>query len=201
MKMTQASALRLLSFVLLCPAAALGAAAPAPATTNQESQPLILDIARFYNTRFDKNGSDDEFFRPIAGRQVFDGLPFQIDGGGWVTGKKLRIPTKPEFTGIKVGRRFDELHVLHVARWADVEGQQIAFIRFNYADGTTHQFPILYGGQVRDEQRLPSEEKELVTDPDTKVVCSSRQSSPIRTRRRWLLPLMSSQPITLRPMR
>ncbi len=31
-------------------------------------------------------------------------------------------------------------------------------------------FPILFGGQVRDWHRMPSEERELLTDPNTKIV-------------------------------
>jgi hypothetical protein len=78
-----------------------------------------------------------------------------------------------------VGRKFDELHVLHAARWADAEGETIAHIRLNYEDGTRHEFPIGYGVHVRDEQRLQSEEKEILTDAETKVIFRGEPESPI----------------------
>jgi hypothetical protein len=148
------------------PAAEPAATAVAPAT---DTQPLMLDLDRFYNERFITPTKTNDNWKSVAGRQVFDGLPFQVDGRGCVYGSKVAGEHK-DFIGIQVGRKFDELHLLHVTQWADVEGQQIALIRFNYADGSKHEFPILFGGQVRDSHRMPSEEKELLTDPNTKVV-------------------------------
>ena len=49
-------------------------------------------------------------------------------------------------------------------------GGRLPRIRLNYADGTKHEFPMLFGGHVRDWHRMPSEEKELLTDPNTKIV-------------------------------
>jgi len=79
--------------------------------------------------------------------------------------KRNDTNTYPDIVGIQVGRKFDELHLLHVTQWADIEGREIARIRLNYADGSNHEFPILFGGHVRDWHRMPSEEKELLTDP------------------------------------
>ena len=140
------------------------------------TEPLILDLSKFQKEKFVTNGKTNAIGKTVVGRQVFDGLPFQIEGRGCVYGKKLGpekrgdTNTYPDFIGIQVGRKFDELHLLHVTQWADVEGQEIALIRLNYADGTKHEFPILFGGHVRDWHRMPSEEKELLTDPNTKIV-------------------------------
>ena len=71
---------------------------------------------------------------------------------------------------MKVGRAFDELHLLHATQFTDREEETVAKVRLNYEDGSGHEFPIGYGVHVRDWQRLQSEEREIYTDPDTKVI-------------------------------
>jgi Carboxypeptidase regulatory-like domain len=138
--------------------------------------PLVLDLSKLQTEKFVTDGKTNSYWQTVAGRQTFDGLPFQIEGRGCVYGTKLgaemldHTNTHPDFVGIQIGRKFGELHLLHVTQWADVEGQDIAFIRLNYADGSKAEIPIRFGGQVRDWHRMPSEEKELLTDPNTKVV-------------------------------
>lgn len=144
---------------------------PAPATPNAGSQePITLDIARFYR---DPAGWANNPLKPFSGRQILDGLPFQIDGQAILYGQTVaerHLMDLPDtLAGIHVGRKFDELHLIHHVEWPDVEGQAVARIRLNYADGTKYEFTLLYGGHVRDWYRLPAEEKETLTDPDTKV--------------------------------
>ena len=153
-----------------------GGAAAAPAGAATGTDTFILDLSKVQKEKFVTQDKTNASWQTVAGRQVFDGVPFQVDGRGPVFGKKLG-PRKqgkklayPDLTGIQVGRQFEELHLLHASQWADVEGQEIARIRLNYADGTKYESSILFGGQVRDSQRLPSEEKELLTDPNTKIV-------------------------------
>jgi hypothetical protein len=138
--------------------------------------PEMLDLSRFYRQWFITPSMTNKEFAALVGQQMYDGLPFHIEGRGYVYGRKQArskgrpANAFPDFVGIGVGRTFDELHLLHGSRWADVEGETIAFIRLNYADGSKHEFPIRYGVHVRDWLRLRSEEKELLTDPNTKVI-------------------------------
>jgi len=140
------------------------------------NQPMRLDLSKLQREKFVTDGKTNASWQTVCGWQVFDGLPFLIEGRGCVYGTKMGpekrggTNTYPDHIGIEVGRKFDELHLLHVTQWADVEGREIARIRLNYADGTKHECPILFGGQVRDWHRMPSEEKELLTDPNTKIV-------------------------------
>jgi protocatechuate 3,4-dioxygenase beta subunit len=156
--------------------ASAGGAATTPAGVTTDTKPLILDLSRFQKEKFVTGEKTNANWQTVVGRQVFDGVPFQIEGRGCVYGKKLGLetrgdtPTHPDFIGIQVGRKFDELHLLHATQYAEVEGQEIALIRLNYADGTKHEFTIRFGGHARDWQRLPSEEKELLTDPNSKIV-------------------------------
>ncbi|HUJ79236.1 MAG TPA: hypothetical protein VLY45_02845, partial [Nitrospiria bacterium] len=133
-----------------------------------DTGPLVLDIARFYSITNNVN------LKAIYGRQTVDGLPFQIGGeailyGQTEAGVNSGLVYPENLDGIRIGRTFAELHLIDAVRWPDVEGQSIARIRLNYADGTSHEFPIVYGGHVRDWQRLRTEETESLTDHDSKI--------------------------------
>jgi len=147
--------------------------------------PLMLDVSKFYREFFVTAQKTNLAFVSITGKQVIDGLPFDVRGRGCLFGEReyqwkvgpIATPsavsnqtTYPDFIGLPVGRAFDELNVLHACRWQEVEGQTIANIRLNYTDGTKIELPVRYGGQVRDWQRLRSEEKETLADPNSKIV-------------------------------
>ena len=138
----------------------------------KEEPPQTLDLSAYFTDKFDGKPSTGD----IVGDKVFDGLPFDIKGRvalyGKITAENAGKSREdfPDAIGVKVGRAFDELHLLHTTRWPDLEGVTIARIRLNYADGKSHDLEIGYGVHVRDWQRLQSEEQETVTSPDTKVV-------------------------------
>ena len=140
------------------------------------AEPLTLDLSAHYGEKFPAPEGAGTSFRGIAGRRILDGVPFQVDGRASLFGKEVSLDAGkrredfPDIIGIKVGRAFDELHLLHSAQWSDVEGMTIARVRLNYTDGTRKELDIGYGVHVRDWQRLQSEECEAVTDPHTKVI-------------------------------
>lgn len=140
------------------------------------SEPLMLDLSPFFWERFVTHQRTNTELVTVSGRQVFDGLPFQVDGRACLYGRGLAkqrgrsASAYPDIIGVQVGRAFDELHLLHATQWTDQEGETVAMVRFNYAEGGHHEFPIAYGVHVRDWQRLQSEAKEIYTDPDTKVI-------------------------------
>ena len=153
-----------------------GGAAPIFGWEVRAAEPLLLDFSKFPKEKFVTDGKTNRSWQSLVGRQVFDGLPFLFEGRMCVYGKRMGpekqgdTPTYPDLIGIPVGRQFEELHLIHYSQWPEVEGQEIALIRLNYADGTKHQLPILFGGHVRDWQRMASEEKEGLTDPNTKII-------------------------------
>lgn len=148
----------------------------------EATDPLMLDLSAFYRQPND-SFSDIE---PLAGLRNFDGLPFKVDGQVRLFGKtpasrgEMNPNTKK---GIRIDRKFDELYLLHHTTWPDVEGQAVAYICLNYADGTKYIFPICYGVHVRDWFNLPSYEKEAIDDPNT-MICWRRSpvafKAPIR---------------------
>lgn len=138
--------------------------------------PQMLDVSKFIREVFVSGGNTNPTFQNIIGTQSFDGLPFRIEGRGWVYGLKEAERNNaspnayPDFIGIVVGRKFEELHLLHASRWQEADGRDIAHIRAHYEDGTTNDWPIIYGAHVRDWQRLHSEETESLTDINSKIV-------------------------------
>ena len=151
-------------------------APPANGNPPSSPEPLILDLSPFFWERFVTPERTNTELVTVSGRQVFDGLPFQVDGRACLYGRALAnqrgrpASAYPDIIGVNVGRAFDELHLLHATQFTDREGEIVAWVCLNYADRTRHEFPITYGGQVRDWQRLQSEEREVYTDPETKVI-------------------------------
>lgn len=136
----------------------------------------VVDFAQAYKSSVSKN------LGGFSGRHMFDGLPFHLDSRITFYGQSqanwdLRSnPTAnpdakyPDLIGVPMNRTFQELHVIHATTWPDVDGETVAVIRLHYDDDTTCDFPIIYGAQVRDHQRIRTEESEDLSDPDSKIV-------------------------------
>jgi hypothetical protein len=52
--------------------------------------------------------------------------------------------------GIRVGRAFRQLHLLHAAAFSVPDGTQIGAVVFHYQDGHKWETPLVYGRDVRD---------------------------------------------------
>lgn len=147
----------------------------------------MLDLSRVCTHSLLNPDWDNQGFHGFTGEQRLDGLPFDLRRHGTLYGSKEARSSKkeehdyPDFVGVKVGRRFDELHLLHTAHWNFVEGEPIAIIRFRYADGSERQLPILYGHHLRDWQHLFSEETESLLDPNSKLVWRGQSLADIST--------------------
>ncbi len=142
---------------------------PVATLASDQEKPQMLDMKRFFPKPENTGGFYGAF---TYGEQVLEGMPFNIVGQGCLYGQKGggNPPTDPyAYMGIRVDRKFDMLYLLHGTFWPDVEEQIIAYISLNYADGSKYIVPIRYGVHVRDTYRMPAEEKELLTDPDSKV--------------------------------
>jgi len=129
--------------------------------------PFALDLKPFYNYPFVTASGTNRPYHEMFGRQVIDGLPFELDGKLLMDGRNDN--GKPVVSGIKIGREFAELHLVHTAQWHEYHGCPIATIRLHYADGASHDFALRYDDQVM-ANRLLTEEKEILTDPDSKLV-------------------------------
>lgn len=158
--------------IMLCAFTALGFIG----CTN--TTPMMLDLSSHYNEKFPEPNLGRLNDASINGIRTFDELPFMVRGRAYLYGQydamgkdesKFR-KQRPNLLGIPVGRKFEELHLLHTTRWPDIEGGTIAQVRLNYADGTNDSLDIGYGVHVRDWQRLYTEASEALSDQNSKVV-------------------------------
>jgi hypothetical protein len=126
--------------------------------------PCPLRLNHFYSNRFHQGSAFDGF----SGEQTIDGLPFNIFGQIELHGRRNNAPLIVK--GIPVHLAFDELHLIHDVVWEDPVGVTVATIRLNYKGGGHHDFPIKYGVNVADWNRLLTEETETLDEPDNKII-------------------------------
>jgi hypothetical protein len=93
-------------------------------------------------------------------RREFGGVPFQI-GPGYVRLRgKINKDLPPEVHDIRVGFKFDRLHILHATEFGAfgepghkyfvLEGTEIGYYRVGYSDEQEVKIPVIYGQDVRD---------------------------------------------------
>ncbi|MCZ7641320.1 MAG: hypothetical protein M5U12_37850 [Verrucomicrobia bacterium] len=126
-----------------------------------------LDLGRWYNGRLDgwlhpncQDLAPDFTLAALpSGWQTLQGVRFDIRGvlvtraldrqGEMLDAMWIRQPEQVD--GIAVGQRFRRLHVLQAACPAEAvpDGTTIGSYVWHYADGTTHEEPIVYGRDLR----------------------------------------------------
>jgi peroxiredoxin/protocatechuate 3,4-dioxygenase beta subunit len=167
-----APALLLLALIVAgCRTDATQSKRTAPVAT--DALPYVLDLKPFYTKVFAGPAGTNSSYEGYYGRKTIDGLPFDVDGEIYLYGESPAVRgdvRQNEISGIKIGRKFDELHLIHAVQWREYYGCPVATLRLHYADGTSHDFTIRYNYQVIDWARLLSEEQEIIADPDTKII-------------------------------
>jgi hypothetical protein len=92
-----------------------------------------------------------------SGEHRLLGIPFQVGEGVLQLGCQS-LPNKPEkITGIKVGKKFTSLHVLHATAYSVEEEEDVTIGSYtlHYEDGTTQTIPIVNGQDVRGWWKRP----------------------------------------------
>ena len=94
------------------------------------------------------------------GIQTFDDVLFDIRGIVQLLGKTMKSEggDYPErVDGIKIGKKFERLHVLHAAGWQTSPGTTIGTYILHYTDGSHEALDIIYGQHVLDWWRYAKE--------------------------------------------
>ncbi len=89
------------------------------------------------------------------GEQTLEGVKFKIaDGLVQLGSQRLKEPKPDRVDGIKIGKAFGKLHLLHATLWGrntDVaDDTEIAKYEVHYEGGDTETIPVVYGKDVRD---------------------------------------------------
>jgi hypothetical protein len=132
-----------------------------------------IDLSKFYTKQYQAADGSDSKLKGYSGRKMIDGLPFDISGQISLYGKESAergMNYAQAVTGIPIGRKFDELHLIHLVNWREYPGCPVATLRLHYTDGTSADIAIRYGVHVIDWTRLDSEDAETLTDPHTKII-------------------------------
>lgn len=96
-----------------------------------------------------------------TGQRVFCDVKFDVQGLVQLMGQSLvRLDKKfpRAAAGIPIGKRFDQLHLLHGALWLSSRGDPIAKLVLHYEDGAKREIPIVAGRHVDDWWGFLSEE-------------------------------------------
>ncbi len=112
---------------------------------------LTLDLKPFVGkTPLDKMGGSLLLPR---GRQVIDGIPFQIDGAFMLREDRGRDGEKKRpderLSTVNVGRGFECLHLLTGTPSKADDGTVLGRFELRYADGTSTSLKVVYGVQAR----------------------------------------------------
>jgi len=140
------------------------------------AEPGMIDLTDYYNCRLDgmshrKDNWPEEIrhlpnnLREVpTGIQTFDGVQFDVRGMVQLLGQVIKsdgIPYPDWVNGIEINRKLDRLHVLHATQWSASEGETIGRCVLHYADGSTEEFPIVYGETLADWWVDPNQLPEL----------------------------------------
>ncbi len=164
---------RLVAFALAAAISLTPSRAQTPVSKSESDGVHILNLSPFYSTHYEAPDGSDSKFKGYSGHKTIDGLPFDISGQVTLYGKEEADRGKDHLhgvTGIPIGRKFDELHLIHAVEWREYPGCPVATLRLHYSDGTSADISIKYGVHVIDWCRLASEDAEILADPQTKII-------------------------------
>ncbi len=150
------------------PTGAVGADVANNGNESGKTLPWVVKLKPFYSRVYVGPDGTNSAFNGFSGRKILDGLPFDIDGEIVLYGKNTP-EAENEVQGMKIGLKFDELHLIHNLQWHEYHGCPVALIRLHYADGSNCDFTMQYDVQVA-ANRLLSEETETLTDANSKLI-------------------------------
>jgi hypothetical protein len=112
-----------------------------------------LDLTGQYTAPGDVFDGDGYWGDVPNGFQVFDHVPFQIDGLMclWGAGNAKAGADFPEaVTGIPVNQKFEALYIYHGAFYSAPDRTPVCEVVFRYDDGTSATNQLLYGSDMLD---------------------------------------------------
>jgi hypothetical protein len=117
------------------------------------------------------------------GLQVFDGVPFQVDGviqlsGSARPGGQGHTDAPDNVTSIPVESGFEELHLLMAVDGSTDEGAEVAHIILLYSDGSKAALSIKYGDQVRNWTARWHSSEHALRDTNSSVAWIGQNSDP-----------------------
>jgi len=123
--------------------------------TSHQAAPL--DMTASYTTPasyFDSITQFPAWSTVPRGKQVFDGVPLDIEGMICLWGEgnatKLHIVFPEKLEGIAMHQKFETLYVYHGSFFQSSIGTPVCAVVFRYADGSSATNQLLYGKDILD---------------------------------------------------
>ena len=152
-----------------------------PGAAELRALPVAIDLSPYFNATLSESWlpgtGDNSLGNLTAGTMKLGGVPFDVRGVIQLAGgetDRLGGRFAAAVDGIKVGRPFEQLHVLHSAGGRENDGVPVASLVLHYADGGQAAVPIRYGETVRDWWFW---EFEPVRDPATAMAWTGNNPS------------------------
>jgi hypothetical protein len=156
---------RLVPLIVVC--AVLGAAPANDADRNFAYVDLKPHANQKLTDPFGSGREGNDLAGLPTGEQTFAGVKFKVGEGVVQLGSKLLKEERPDkVEGIKVGRKFVKLHILHATGYGNgstigeegkegdplfvADGARIAEYVVRYEDKSAEVIPVVYGEDVRD---------------------------------------------------
>src|ERR1043166_2965422 len=152
--------------------------------TNAPGEFVTVNLSKFVTTVLSNAPQGNIWNSLPRGRQLLQGIPFQIDGKFEVTGidglkgGNEYIPTR--VTGIPIGRKAEKLLLLHATGYTEKDGTPLANLVLHYANGSEQSLRIIYGVHVRNWYEERYEKKKSLFDPNTVVAWSGTEDDSDR---------------------
>ncbi len=143
--------------------------------------PRPVELEAFYDLHAEDSSQFGAWEAVPKGRNFFAGVPFDVNGMIRLFGV---IPPphgtiyRLEVTGIPVGRKFEQLHLLHGTGWSTEDGEKIAELVLRYVDGETALVPFVYGVHVRDWWRRDPSASNAVASPGSGMAWETTEFDP-----------------------
>ena len=145
-----------------------------------------LNLSRYYNGKLDTSwtpayGRDNNLSSLGPGRQVFNGVPFEIQGVLQLQGQVFkergyRLPESAE--GIRVGGAARKIHLLHANSGSmDPAGTTVAKLVLHYTDGEQAELPIRQQVHLLDWWEWSRAAVKTADDPNTMVAWRGRNAA------------------------
>ncbi len=105
------------------------------------------------------------------GRQVVEGVPFQVDGVVEVAGTSARFSNvgRTNVNDIPIGGAYERFYLLGAASRDVNEGVLVARLRLKFDDGSETDLPIEYGRHVMDWMSARHKGEAALSEPDSRV--------------------------------
>lgn len=129
--------------------------------------PQLIDLSAYYNDSLETGWQHqlmpgNNLATLPQGRQVLDGVEFDVPGIVQLTSRKLQsYATATNFPesieGIVIGRTCQRLHFLHATGWDAIAGTSIGSYWIRYANNREVEIPIRFGREIGNWWAMPSD--------------------------------------------